>query len=212
VAGLPDAQAREVSRVLHGCRGDRTAQVRSRHLNALGRAYLPRPGSGASLEPAAHLFDLALRAWPASVAAQVNSAVVLAEQGERLLAAGRVDPGRRLVRAAVGRIEKVLEAEPDRYPALMNAGRYRLRLAETTDPRRAAEVRREEAAARRHFERAVRAYPERSAPWFNLGVVAARGQRMTEARTHFRRELERAPGDAAARTYLERVEAALARP
>lgn len=211
-SGSPAAHEAEVRRVLHGCPGDRTAMVRSRHLNALGRAYLPPPGSRASLEPAARLFDQALRAWPASVAAQVNAAVVLAEQGERLLAAGRVVAGRRLVRGAVDRIERVLEAEPDRYPALMNAGRYRLRLAETADPRARAEVRLQETLARGHFQRAARVFPERSAPWFNLGVVAARGQRYAEARAHLRRALRIAPNDAAARTYLERVESLLARP
>jgi tetratricopeptide (TPR) repeat protein len=166
-----------------------------------------RAGRGAAvLDTARRLFALALKAWPASVAARVNGGVVLARTADRELAAGRQGTALGLLARAARVTEKGLAREPNRYVALLNAGRFRLRLAQglaATDP---AAGRRQVARARRHFARARLLYPHRSAPHFHLGVIAARAGRFTEARHHFRKAVDLDPRDEVARTYLQRVE------
>lgn len=186
--------------------GHRAAQVRSRQLNALGMQYL-RAGRGAAvLETARRLFALALEAWPASVAARVNGGVVLARTADRELVAGRQEAALRLLGRAALVTEKALAREPNRYTALLNAGRFRLRLAQELGARSPAAERRQAARARRHFVRARLLYPHRSAPHFHLGVIAARASRFAEARRHFRKAVDLDPRDDVARTYLRRVE------
>lgn len=189
--------------------GHRAAQVRSRQLNAFGMQYL-RAGRGATvLETARKLFALALKAWPASVAARVNGGVVLARAADRELAAGRRAKGLRLLAKAARVTEKALAREPNRYTALLNAGRFRLRLAQQLAASRPAVEARQAKKARRHFARARRLYPHRSAPHFHLGVIAARASRFAEARRHFTKAVELDPRDKIAQTYLRRVEQSL---
>ncbi len=201
----PTALVARLQRILPDS-GQRAAQVRSRQLNALGMQTL-RVGRGpAALEAARRLFALALKAWPGSVAARVNGGVVLARTADRELAAGRKQSGLRLLLRAARVTEKALAREPNRYTALLNAGRFRLRLAQGFIASDAAGARRHTARARRHFARAKRLYPHRSAPHFNLGVIAARSERFAQARRHFRKAVELDPRDKMARAYLRRVE------
>ncbi len=212
-AALPEPGdlVRDVMRILEGDPGDQTARVRSRHLNALGMQYLRRRADPAVLPVAQGLFTLAQRAWPPSVAARINRGVVLARRAELASKAGDEDRARELLRQAARATEGALERAPGRYVGLVNAGRYRLRLAELSGPADGAAALRQTRRAREHFRRARRRYPERAAPHFNLGVIEARLQRYRAAREHFRAAVERAPRDRAARAYLERVEAELRR-
>jgi tetratricopeptide (TPR) repeat protein len=210
-SALPDPAGlvREVMRILKGDTGDQTAQVRSRHLNALGMQYLRRRADPEVLPVAQGLFTLAQRAWPPSVAARINRGVVLARRAELASKAGDKERARELLRRAARVTEGALERAPGRYVGLVNAGRYRLRLAELSGPADRAPALRQARLAREHFLRARRRYPERAAPHFNLGVIEARLQHYREARKHFRAAVARDPRDPAARVYLERVEAAL---
>jgi tetratricopeptide (TPR) repeat protein len=152
------------------------------------------------------LFALAAKAWPPSVAARVNRAVVMARRADLALGAGRTKEGMALLRRASVLTEAALGEEPNRYSALMNAGRFRLRLAELSTPQDGPSARREEARARVHLSRAARLHPERAGPRFQLGVLAARQERYAEARRHFQAALELAPSSQSAKRYLERVE------
>jgi 4-amino-4-deoxy-L-arabinose transferase-like glycosyltransferase len=186
--------------------GHRASQVRARQLNALGMQAL-RMGSGAAvLDTARRFFALALEQWPASVAARVNGGVVLARAADGERAAGRERVAMRLLFRAARVTEKALALEPNRYTALLNAGRFRLRLAQGVAVRSPAEEGRQAALARRHFARARLLHPHRSAPHFHLGVIAARASRFAEARRHFRKAVELDPRDEIARSYLRRVE------
>jgi len=186
--------------------GQRAAQVRARQLNAFGMQTLRgRPGA-AALETARKLFAMALQAWPASVAARVNGGVVLARAADLELAAGRRQTALRLLAQAARVTEKALAREPNRYTALLNAGRFRLRLAQELAATKPDAERRQAARARRHFTRARLLYPHRSAPHFHLGVIAARARRFAEAGAHFRKAVELDPRDEVAQAYLRRVE------
>ncbi len=207
----PSALVLRVRRILHDDTGDQAARVRSHVFNALGMQYLRVRRDPGVLNLAQELFRLALRAWPQSAAARINGGVVLARRAERAAKAGRKAEARRLLTQAVEVTERALRRAPNRYVGLMNAGRYRLRLAELSGPADAPPAKREAARARTHFERAARLFPERAGPRFNLGVLAARVQHYREARRHLRAAVARNPRDAAAQLYLKRVEDALRR-
>ncbi len=186
--------------------GHRASQVRARHLNALGMQVLRSRRGEAVLDTARRLFGQALKEWPASVAARVNGGVVLARTADRERAAGRERVALRLLFRAARVTEKALALEPNRYTALLNAGRFRLRLAQGLAATSPAAEGRQAAQARRHFARARLLYPHRSAPHFNLGVIAARARRFAEARRHFRKAVDLDPRDEMAQSYLRRVE------
>ncbi|MFH2010902.1 MAG: DUF2723 domain-containing protein [bacterium] len=194
---------------LRGDRGARAAQIRARQLNAFGMQYLRYPRYGRSLQTARRLFALALKAWPQSVAARVNGGVVLARTADRELTAGRKAVALGLLRDAIKVTERALARQPNSYTALMNAGRFRVRLAQLTDPAATGAAAGELAQARRHFERAKRLHPHRAEPHFNLGVIAARAGRFSVARGHFNRAVQLNPRDEVARSYLKQVEARL---
>lgn len=194
-----------LGRVLRDDPGLQAARIRSRALNALGMLALEQGRDPRTQRRAEALFALATRAWPTSVAARINRAVLLGLRAERAEKAGDKERARRLLRTAAHQTEVTLEQDPTRYVALLNAARFHLRLAQLSGPADAPSALRESDRARDLLLRARRLFPHRADPWFNLGVIAARLQRYARARDLFREALRRDPRHRAARIYQRQV-------
>ncbi len=110
-------------------------------LVALGNAALGRSDENA----ARTLFEAALELHPDDAPAEVDLAVLDARHGNWA--------------AALVRTQAVLDRDPDRAVARLNAARYQLALGQLD-------------GAARDFERATRLSPDEQAPWVGLGKVA----------------------------------------
>jgi tetratricopeptide (TPR) repeat protein len=111
---LPPARplAERIEQLLLPARDPTARRLLSSQLSNLGRLFLQR----ADLPRATALFEAARAVRPGDAVAAIDLAVVRARQGDLL--------------GALTLVDGVLEREPDRLLARLNAGRYRLRLGD----------------------------------------------------------------------------------
>jgi len=133
-------------------------------LSALGRVYLARDDEAR----AGGLFETALALRPGDAVAATNLAVVRAKHGD--------------FAGAVQLVASVLEREPERLVARVNAGRYRLQLDDLD-------------GAQRDFQLAHSRAPREPAPLIGLAHVALRRGQRADAQRFAREAQTVAPND-----------------